>query len=84
MYRSPHQDEIDRIKKRQVTPRFKRKLAERQWKAEGVFGEAKGQHGLRRAKYRGHDQMQIQLYLTAITQNLKRLIGRAWALFSLL
>jgi IS5 family transposase len=45
VYRSPHQDEIDRIKKRQVTPHFKRKLAERQWKAEGVFGEAKGGTG---------------------------------------
>jgi transposase len=76
VYRSPHQDEIDRIKKRQATPHFKRKLAERQWKAEGVFGEAKGHHGLWRAKYRGHDKMQIQLYLTAITQNLKRLVGR--------
>jgi hypothetical protein len=75
VYRSPHQDEIDRIKKRQVTPHFKRKLAERQWKAEGAFGEVKGRHGLQRAKYRSHAKMQIQLYLTAITQNLKRLIG---------
>src|SRR5262245_22925149 len=76
VYRSPHQDEIDRIKKQQGTPYFKRKLAERQWKAEGVFGEAKGSHGLRRAKYRGKTKMQIQLYLTAIAQNLKRLVSR--------
>jgi IS5 family transposase len=67
-------------KKRQVTPHFKRKLSERQWKAEGVFGEAKGRHGLRRAKYRGHDKLQIQLYLTALTQNLKRLVSRVSAL----
>jgi Transposase DDE domain len=78
VYRSPHQDEIDRIKKRQVTPHFKRKLAERQWKAEGVFGEAKGRHGLRCARYRGHAKMQIQLCLMAITQNLKRLVSRIY------
>lgn len=48
-----------------------------------MFGEAKGRHGLRRAKYRGYAQMQIQLYLTAITQNLKRLVGRLCALLGL-
>jgi hypothetical protein len=48
---------------------------ERQWKAEGVFGEAKGYHGLRRVKYRGYDKRQRQPYLTAITQNLKRLVS---------
>ncbi|HJY81931.1 MAG TPA: transposase [Candidatus Binatia bacterium] len=52
VYRNPHQEEIDWIKKRQTTAHFKRKLRERQWKAEGVFGEAKEQHGLRHAKYR--------------------------------
>lgn len=84
VYRSPHQEEIDRIKKRQVTPHFKRKLAERQWKAEGVFGEAKNRHGLRRAQYRGQAKMQIQLYLTAMTQNLKRLVGCFYELLGLL
>jgi hypothetical protein len=84
VYRSPHQDEIDRIKERQMTAHFKRKLYERQRKAEGVFREAKGRRGLRRAKSRGHAKMQIQLYLTAITQNLKRLAGRVCALLWLL
>jgi hypothetical protein len=74
--RSPHQDEIDRVKKRQTTTHFRRKLRERQWKAEGGCGEAKGSHGLRRAKYRGQAKRQIQLYLTAIPQNRKRLAGR--------
>ena len=41
-------------------------------KIEGLFGEAKEQHGLRRAKYRSSEKMQIQAYLTGITQNLKR------------
>jgi hypothetical protein len=82
--RSPQQDAIERVKKRQGTPHFKRKVAERQWKAAGVFGKAKGRHGLRHAKYRGHDKVQIQLYLTAMTQNLKRLVGRFCALLWLL
>jgi hypothetical protein len=76
VYRSPQQDEIDRIKKRPTTVHFKRKWSERHWKAEGVLGEAKGRHGLRRAKDRRQAKIQIQLSLTAITQNLKRLVGR--------
>ena len=39
----------------------------------GLFGEAKEQHGLRRAKYRGLKKMQMQVYGIAITQDLKRL-----------
>jgi transposase len=41
---------------------------------EGLFAEAKQFHGLSRAKYRGRSKMQIQAYLTAIVQNLKRLL----------
>ena len=76
VYRSPDQDEIDRIKQRQKTRYFKKKLAERRWKIEGLFGEAKERHCLRRARYRSLVKVQIQLYLTAIVQNLKRLVSR--------
>ena len=37
-------------------------------------GEAKQLHGLSRAKYRGRSKVQIQAYLCAIVQNLKRLL----------
>ena len=40
---------------------------------EGIHGEAKAQHGLRRAARRGLANMQIQAYLTAMAINLKRL-----------
>jgi transposase len=40
---------------------------------EGVHGEAKTQHGLRRAVRRGLDNVAIQVYLTAAVINLKRL-----------
>jgi len=48
------------------------------WRAEGVHGEAKTQHGLRRAVRRGLDNVAIQAYLTAAVLNLKRL-ARHWA-----
>jgi len=43
------------------------------WRAEGVHGEGKTQHGLRRAVRRGVDNVAIQVYLTAAVMNLKRL-----------
>lgn len=49
---------------------------ERAWKIEGLFGEAKDNHCLRRVRYRGLRNAQIQFYLTALTQNLKRVA--AW------
>jgi transposase len=44
---------------------------------EGVHGEAKTQHGLRRAVRRGLENVSIQVYLTAIVINLKRLASAA-------
>ena len=76
VYRSPHQDEIDSIKKRQQTVHFKKKMVERRWKIEGLFGEAKENHCLRRARYRSLAKVQIQFYLTAMVQNFKRLVSR--------
>ncbi len=43
------------------------------WRVEGVHGEAKECHGLRRAVRRGRWNMRIQAYLTAAVINLKRL-----------
>lgn len=56
-------------------PVFKMKLKERMWKMEGIFAEAKSHHGLRRARYRGRAKVQIQVYIVATVQNLKRLAG---------
>ena len=50
------------------------------FRVEGLHGEAKTQHGLRRAVRRGLANVAIQVYLTAAIINLKRLAGR----FSLL
>ena len=56
-------------------PTFRRKRSERMWKSEGLFAEAKRNHCLARAKYRGRCKVQIQAYLSAIVQNLKRLVA---------
>jgi len=51
------------------------------WRVEGVHGEAKTQHGLRRAVRRGLDNVAIQVYLTAAVINLKRLAKAVAHLF---
>ena len=42
---------------------------------EHLFAEAKQNHGMERARYRGLYPLQEQLYLTASIQNLKRLVS---------
>ena len=42
------------------------------WLVEGRHGEAKTEHGLRRAVRRGLENVAIQVYLTAAVMNLKR------------
>ncbi len=51
--------------------KISRKLRHR---IEHLFGEAKQSHGLGRARFRGLEKMNEQVTLTAITQNLKRLV----------
>jgi transposase len=72
--RSLDQDLFEEVLARMEEPEFGRKLSERMWKAEGLFAEAKQNHGLTRAKYRGRSKVQIQAYLIAMAQNLKRLV----------
>jgi len=81
VYRNPYQDEIDKVKRRQETTYFKGKLKQRQWKIEGLFGEAKENHCLRHAKYRGIQKVQIQFYMIAIAQNFKRLLSLTFNIF---
>ncbi len=63
---------------KQKSPEFIAKLRERMWKIEGIFAEAKSRHWMRRARYRGRAMMQIQVYMTATVENLKRLVGSLW------
>jgi transposase len=72
--RNVDQDLFEEVQVRMREPTFQQKMSERMWKMEGLFAEAKQYHGLSRAKYRGRPKVQIQAYLSAIVQNLKRLL----------
>ena len=74
MLRSLDQDLFEDVQARMRDPTFRQKMSERMWKIEGLFGEAKQNHGLSRARYRGRLKVQIQAYLIATAQNLKRLV----------
>ena len=52
---------------------IRNKYKRHKWRVEGIHGEAKTQHGLRRAVRRGLANVSIQVYLTAMVMNLKRL-----------
>jgi transposase len=73
--RSLDQDLFEEVQARMRDPIFGEKMSERMWKIEGLFAEAKQNHNLSRAKYRGRSKVQIQVYLSAIAQNLKRLVA---------
>jgi len=73
--RSLDQDLFEEVQARMRDPTFGEKMSERMWKCEGLFAEAKQNHGLARARYRGRAKVQIQAYLIAMAQNLKRLVG---------
>ena len=72
--RPVNQDIFDEVQAQMNEPKFGENASERMWKCEGLFAEAKQFHGLSRAKYRGRPKVQIQAYLSAIVQNLKRLL----------
>lgn len=72
--RNIYEDLYERVKARMATSLFATKMYERRWKIEGIFAEAKNHHCLKRAKYRGLKKVQIQAYMIAIVQNLKRLV----------
>ncbi len=74
VYRGIHQDEVEAVRRRQSTAAFRQRLVERKWKIEGLFGEGKENHGLRRARHRGLPNVQIQFLIIAIALNCKRVI----------
>ena len=74
VYRSPHQHEIDKVRTRQETRAFISKMILRKWMIEGLFAEVKQFHGLRRARYRGLKKAAIQALMTAMAQNIKRIV----------
>jgi hypothetical protein len=72
--RSLDQDLFEEVLAYMQESTFIERASERMWKCEGLFAESKQYHCLARAKYRGRSKVQIQAYLIAIVQNLKRLL----------
>ena len=64
-----------RRRHRQRDDKYVETYKRHRWRAEGMHGEAKTQHGLRRAVRRGLSNVAIQAYLTAAVINLKRLVA---------
>jgi transposase len=64
-----------RRRHRQPDDKFVETYKRHRWRAEGMHGEAKTQHGLRRAVRRGLSNVAVQAYLTAAVINLKRLVA---------
>jgi hypothetical protein len=64
--RSIEQDLFEEVQTRMEEAEFRKKLSERMWKAEGLSAEAKQNHCLARARYRGRSKVQIQAYLSAM------------------
>ena len=72
-----------RARRRHKEPdkKFRQTYSRHRYQVEGMHGEAKTQHGLRRAVRRGLDNISIQAYLTAAVINLKRLVTFGGGLF---
>jgi transposase len=64
-----------RRRHRQPDEAFVAAYKRHRWRTEGMHGEAKTRHGLRRAARRGLSNVAIQAYLTAAVINLKRLVA---------
>jgi transposase len=71
-----------RRRRRMPDKKFVTIYSRHRWKIEGMHGEAKTQHGLRRAVRRGLANVAIQAYLTAAVINLKRLATFVWLFFA--
>ena len=71
-----------RRRHRKGDKKFVAAYSRHRWRVEGMHGEAKTQHGLRRAVRRGLANVAIQAYLTAAVINLKRLVAHTGLLFA--
>lgn len=72
--RNIYQDYIDCQIKKQNSPVWRAMLKKRKTMVEGSFADAKENHGMRRAKYRGLAKVQEQSFMTAIVQNIKKMV----------
>lgn len=80
-YRVTHrhwdQDALDAVAALRSTPAYRLSQRERKM-IEQLFGEAKELMGLRRARRRGHEHVSEQCLMTAMVQNIKRIVAAVY------
>jgi hypothetical protein len=77
--RSDYADYLEKVRGYYGTEAYKKAMRKRQVWVEPLFAEAKMWHGLRRLRWRGLENANIQGLLIAAGQNLKRfLAARGW------
>lgn len=69
-------EERDRAREFSTSDEGRKLLLRRKTVMEGLFGRAKNQHGMSRAHFRGIENVEIQVLLTAAAMNLKKLAKR--------
>jgi hypothetical protein len=77
VHRSFYADYLDRVRGYHETEAYKKARRKRQVWVEPLFAEAKAWHGLRRLRWRGLVNANIQGLLIAAGQNLKRFLAAA-------
>jgi transposase len=75
VHRSFYEDYVEKVRGYHTTEAYKKAMRKRQVWVEPLFAEAKEWHGLRRLRFRGLLNANIQGLLIAAGQNLKRLLA---------
>jgi hypothetical protein len=70
------EEDVEWVRGDQATAAFAKAMRTRKVWVEPLFAEAKAWHGLRRLRLRGLVNANIQGWLIAAGQNLKRLLGK--------
>jgi hypothetical protein len=77
--RSLYAEYLERVRAYHATEAYKKSMRKRQVWVEPLFAEAKVWHGLRRFRFRGLENVNIEGLLIAAGQNLKRwLVATGW------
>ena len=72
------QDYLDKVEEIRHTPEWKKLYPERSETIERVFGDAKEKHGMRYTQMRGKQKVTLQVLLTFLSINLKKLAKWSW------
>lgn len=72
--RSIYHDTLERTQKRTKSSKGKELMKQRKNICEGSFGDGKENHGHDKTRYRGKHRYQIECYLIATVQNIKKLL----------